>query len=484
MTATKAILKDGRTLEFEIKSDPPAGGMKKTYFSPDRAYVVQFYHDQAVGNDPQRMSRLEAILTRFNPTVPESHGGARGTSEVSAEYFKKLFCWPTGIVLKPEVGIVAPTYPSNYFFASGPWQGKEKNGKWFSSPKLRKHLPTAERGPWINYFRLCILMARAIRRLHQAGLAHSDLSSNNILVDPSNGLSVVIDIDSLVVPGLYPPDVAGTPGYIAPEVLGTLHLPLLDPQRNHPSARTDQYALAVLIYEYLLYRHPLRGPKVNSLDPNEDEHLSMGSKALFVEHPTDASNRPTDLQFPCNVLGPILHDLFQRTFVTGLHAPNSRPGAIEWESGLVKTWDMLHPCSNPNCSHGWFVLYDLKNVRCPFCNTKPTLTIPILKLRTERRAGQWVPDGQFVVWNGVRLYEWHAFSGKYPGEEADRTPLAYCVFHQGQWLLINQNLASLTSPGGNRVPPEQAVALTDGSQIRLSQESNGRIAEVQMVRPQ
>lgn len=481
MTQSKATLKDGRTLDFNIVSDPPAGGMKKTYFSPDRSYVVQFYHDQAVGNDPQRLSRLEAILTRYNPTVPESQGGARGTSETSAEYFKKLFCWPTGIVMKPEVGIVAPTYPPNYFFGSGPWKGKEKNGKWFSSPKLRKHLPAEERGPWINYFRLCILMARAVRRLHQAGLAHSDLSSNNILVDPKDGLSVVIDIDSLVVPGLYPPDVAGTPGYIAPEVLGTLHLPLLDPNRNHPSARTDQYALAVLIYEYLLYRHPLRGPKVNSLDPTEDEHLSMGAKAVFIENPTDTSNRPSDLQIPCSALGPHLNDLFQRTFVAGLHAPNNRPGAIEWERALVKTWDMLYPCPNAGCSHGWFVLYDPKNVRCPFCGTRPQGTIPLLTLRTERRSGQWMPDGQFVIYNGARIFEWHAFSGKFPGEEADRTPQAYCVFHQGQWLMINQKLASLTSPGGNRVPPEQAVALTDGAQFRLSQEPNGKIAEVQLI---
>lgn len=30
---------------------------------------------------------------------------------------------------------------------------------------------------------------------------------------------MVIDIDSLVVPGVYPPEVIGTGGYIAPEVL-------------------------------------------------------------------------------------------------------------------------------------------------------------------------------------------------------------------------------------------------------------------------
>ena len=32
--------------------------------------------------------------------------------------------------------------------------------------------------------------------MHQAGLAHSDLSCNNVLVDPTTGSCVVIDIDA------------------------------------------------------------------------------------------------------------------------------------------------------------------------------------------------------------------------------------------------------------------------------------------------
>jgi len=45
-----------------------------------------------------------------------------------------------------------------------------------------------------------------------------------------------------VVPGLYPPDVLGTPDYIAPEVLATQGLPLGDPKRNLPSNLTDAFA--------------------------------------------------------------------------------------------------------------------------------------------------------------------------------------------------------------------------------------------------
>ena len=38
--------------------------------------------------------------------------------------------------------------------------------------------------------------------------------------------------------------VLGTKGYIAPEVLMTMHLPFKDPNRKFPNARTDQHALA------------------------------------------------------------------------------------------------------------------------------------------------------------------------------------------------------------------------------------------------
>ena len=172
---------------------------------------------------------------------------------------------------------------------------------------------------------------------------------NNVLVDPTTGSCVVIDIDSLVVPGVYPPEVIGTGGYIAPEVLETLPLPFGDPQRKLPCASTDLHSMAVLIYEYLLLRHPLRGPKSYSEDPNLDDFLCMGPKALFIEDPKDQSNRPRGMEVTIKDLGPELEKLFIRAFVDGLHNPNERPTAMEWEKALVKTWDLLHPCENPNC---------------------------------------------------------------------------------------------------------------------------------------
>ncbi len=68
--------------------------------------------------------------------------------------------------------------------------------------------------------------------MHAAGLAHSDLSYKNVLVDPVKGNASIIDLDGLVVPGRYPPDVVGTPDFIAPEVV------MSNPARTPPASRS------------------------------------------------------------------------------------------------------------------------------------------------------------------------------------------------------------------------------------------------------
>jgi len=475
MSSERITTRDGKTIDF-LPDMIGEGGMKRVYLTADKQSVVCFFKDQ---QDISRLTRLEAVLGKYNPTTDPQTG----------EYWKKIFCWPTAIVQSSKygMGVVAPKYPGNFFFKSGPWTGKEKEGRWFfgrtaGGTFFRDMMPEVERGNWLQYFSICIQIARAARRLHVAGLAHSDLSSKNVLVDPVTGTSIVIDIDSLVVPGLFPPDVVGTPGYIAPEVLSTIKLAINDPKRKHACAATDQYALAVLIYEYLLTRHPLRGPKIHStISAEEDDYMGMGPKALWIEDPGDKSNRSTDIKVPYTALGPLLAPLFERAFVNGLHAPNNRPSAGEWEKALVKTWDMLYPCPNGSCGQKWIVAGIAGSLRCPWCGSQVRGQVPMIKLRTERRAGNWMHDGQLVVRHNMTLFRWHAFDNEFPGETADRTPQAYCVLHQGKWLLVNQALTSLTSPGGNRVPAGQAVELADGVQFRLSTELHGRMVEVQML---
>lgn len=483
-----ATLADGRKIPYVITDNPPRGGMKYTYFAPDKSYVVQFY------NEPDKIdrnmrSRLEAIIGRYNPTIPESKGGAIGTDERLAGYFAGRFCWPTDLVVEPEFGIVSPAYPKSFFFDEDASQflelkGKDKKSNWFTSGN-RRFLNRSELGDFRSMMQMSLLLSRSIRRLHQAGLAHSDLSNNNVLIDPKSGNCVVIDIDSLVVPGLFPPEVAGTRGYIAPEVLSTMELDRNDPRRRIPSSATDLHALAVLIYEYLFFRHPLMGPKIFSSESAEkDDLLGLGEKALFIEDPSDTSNRPASLNITIKDLGPILENLFIRAFADGLHNPPLRPSAMEWERGLVQTWDLLHKCSNPRCDKKWFVLYDVNNPVCPFCGTKiAEKNIVRFELNSEVRghSGEWRKYSELDVVHNTPLFKWHMYSSVFADEKADKTLQAYVCCHDGQWFLINQHAQGLLSPQGNPVPAGQAIRLSDGTMFRASRNERGILIRVSII---
>lgn len=481
----EGILADGRKITYVIKDNPPRGGMKYTYFTPDKLYAVQFFNEPSKIS-PDMRSRLEAILTRYNPTLPENKGGAVGTDEKVAAYFSKRFCWPVALVSYPEFGIVSPCYPKNFFFDSSSsdvldLNGKDKKSNWFTG-RTRKYLNEKELGNFRTMMQISILLARSIRRLHQAGLAHSDLSNNNVLIDPKTGNAVVIDIDSLVVPGIYPPEVAGTHGYIAPEVVETMEYPKGDSRKAYPGTYTDLHALPVLIYEYLLKRHPLMGPKIFSdKSAEEDDFLAMGSKALFIEDPNDTSNRPDDLTVTTCDLGPELEKLFIRAFSEGLHCPEKRPSAMEWERGLVRTWDLLYRCSNPECKAKWFVMYDTNNPVCPFCKTK-IQDEEIVELEFYRhirgQKGRFKKYSKLIASDNTPIFPWHTRDNIFPDEKANTTRLGYITSYKGNHFLVNEGINGLISPEGKLVPKGgNSLHITNNSAFLTSDDEHGLLVK-------
>lgn len=487
-----SVINAGKSYQYIDNGEPMRGGMKDVYFSPDRSYVVAFYRD---AQDFASRERLRKIVTDYYNSFFNREGG---------DYYRELYCWPTDMVeADKKVGLVVPCYHANFFFKKGYAsndliKGKEKEGKWFASPKFRNkqftlRLDEAELGNWLSYFQICVNISRGVKRLHAAGLAHSDLSYKNVLVDPVSKSAAIIDIDGLVVPGLFPPDVIGTADFIAPEVLATKHLDLKDPGRKLPSRLTDLHALAVMIYMYLLYRHPLKGGKIHDLDTEKDDLLAMGEKALFIEHPQDASNRPKLNQvnpkelpwadvtkLPYTLTGPYLKELFHQAFVTGLHKPTERPPAEMWEQALLKTTDLMQPCSNAACEQKWYVFDNTHSPKCPFCGTPHKGTLPVLDLYYEFKPTVWKPENhRLMVYNNQYLFQWHANRNIIRNERltaAQKVPVGYFVFHQGKWVLVNQQLTSLKDLTEDKeIPIGSMVELTDGKRLLLSREEGGRV---------
>ncbi|MEZ2444843.1 helix-hairpin-helix domain-containing protein [Chitinophaga sp. RCC_12] len=487
-----SVINAGKSYQYVDNGEPMRGGMKDVYFSPDKSYVVAFYRDT---QDYASKERLRKIVTDYYNSFFNREGG---------DYYRDLYCWPTDMVeADKKVGLVVPCYHANFFFKKGYAsndliKGKEKEGKWFASPKFRNRqftlrLDEAELGNWLSYFQICVNISRGVKRLHAAGLAHSDLSYKNVLVDPVSKSATIIDIDGLVVPGLFPPDVIGTADFIAPEVLATKHLGLKDPGRKLPNRLTDLHALAVMIYMYLLYRHPLKGGKIHDLDAEKDDLLAMGEKALFIEHPQDTSNRPklnhinpkelpwADVnKLPYTITGPYLKELFYQAFVTGLHQPTERPPAEMWEQALLKTTDLMQPCSNAACEQKWYVFDNTHSPKCPFCGTPHKGTLPVLDLYYEFKPTVWKPENhRLMVYNNQYLFQWHVNRNIIRNERitaAQKVPVGYFVFHQGKWVLVNQQLTSLKDLTEDKeIPIGEMVELTDGKRLLLSREEGGRV---------
>lgn len=500
MSRCIAVAKDGTQFEFVINEDPPSGAMKYVYFTPQKDHVVAFFKKTP---DPIAMERLESLVGKYQSDIFESEGGT---------FFRSVFCWPEKIVEcdvdgEHRVGITMPTYPKHFFFQFDKNHiGGEKEGKWFASAKLFRRLDEREKGNFLNYIRICLKLARAIRRLHMAGLAHSDLSYKNVLIDPSEGNVCVIDVDSLVVPGKYAPDVIGTPDFIAPEVLCDNSFP----KKALPCQNTDKHALAVLIYMYLLHRHPLRGgkfyPEANG-DSDEEEKLLMGSKPVYIEHPTDKSNRNMKREYDDDlnacmpwvdlknfsaqkIAGPFLAKLFERAFVDGVKDPSKRPLAEEWEKALMKTADRILPCSNKMCSAKWFVFDNSKDPICPFCNTPYKGIVPKLEFYTYNQVKKsYVPeDYQLTVFPNQGLYKWHVNKMVVNNEklpDCEKMRQGYFIFHNKKWMLVNERLTSLYEiQNGTKIQkkPGEFIELKDGSQILLSSEKpGGRLCVVQLA---
>ena len=487
---------DGSPVEFvnEVKG---SGGLKDCYFAPDRSYVVLFFRDPV---DSNGRDRLRSIVGRYRDGIFSQAGG---------DYWARVYCWPERTVeWGDKFGIVAPVYAEHFFFQYGSKNqdmlkiaGREKEGKWFASANNRaKFLDPRELGSWATHLRVCLLISRAVRRMHMAGLAHSDLSYKNVLVDPAGGNACIIDIDGLVVPGKFAPDVVGTPDFIAPEVVATACLGKHDPNRKLPSVLTDQHALAVLIYLYLLYRHPLRGGKVHDQDSTRDEELSMGERALFVEDPNDASNRiklaqarPSDLPWadttlrPYTLTGPYLAPLFLKAFTEGLKNPMARPSATEWETALIRTVDLLQPCLNKSCEQGWYVFDNSSKPRCPFCGTLFKGKLPVLNLYySTHKAGQFRPENhRLMVYTDQSLFPWHVQRGIAPNEKLtddQRQRVGYFVFHNHKWYLVNERLPELFNASTQQgVPVGEKVELTEDLKLLLSRAEGGRLIHVQLV---
>jgi DNA-binding helix-hairpin-helix protein with protein kinase domain len=460
-------LQDGTSEQYE---DEPfaSGGQGELYFSKDKQSVAKLYHTNApTWNrkvEDERRVVLRKIIDEFNVTKGDPAA-------------RELFAWPNAIVKSPRLGVRMQNINARI---------EHKPLSWWVGTRAFKRLSGDIRGNWLDRTRVASNMSRIAWKLHGSGLCHSDFSSDNFLVNVNRQHVVLIDLDSLVVPGVLPPEIIGTGDYMAPEIV------IGHAKRDgsiRPSIYTDLHSLAVLIYQLLLMRHPLKGPKQHSPDAETDDNLALGEKALYIEDAEDRSNRPDDPFNGAWLLGDEVEALMRRAFTVGLRSPQSRPLAAEWGDALVRMADQIIPCSNEACAGKAFVLLKDRPAVCPWCETKVPrpAKVPVLRLYAGvGQAGHYQPDkGRIVGWQARTLHRWHVQTGvsERSASKEERAPVAEIQYKGGQWLIANTDLDGLRVASNGtvrKVERGQTAPLEHGQHLLLGAGSSARLALVAM----
>jgi len=118
---------------------------------------------------------------------------------------------------------------------------------------------------------IAVDLCRAIHAVHAAGLLHRDIKAQNV-IRADDGRLVLMDLGTGVEGRESTPRLAGTPAYLAPEVLFGAT----------PSPASEVYALGVLLFHLSTGQFPVKGRDLSSL---EDAHRRLGPSSIAPARP-------------------------------------------------------------------------------------------------------------------------------------------------------------------------------------------------------
>jgi eukaryotic-like serine/threonine-protein kinase len=142
---------------------------------------------------------------------------------------------------------------------------------------LRMLHPKGTRLPFATVVSYVTQVAEALQYAHDEHLIHRDLKPENLLVGQHHEILLSDFGIAILVQSTHYQQVqeaAGTIAYMAPEQI-----------EGHPCAASDQYALGVVVYEWLCGVRPFSG----SVNEVMVQHLSMAPPPLREREPTISS---------------------------------------------------------------------------------------------------------------------------------------------------------------------------------------------------
>jgi DNA-binding helix-hairpin-helix protein with protein kinase domain len=201
-------------------------------------------------------------------------------------------------------------------------------------------------------------LARLVGDLHELGYVIGDFKPGNLWIDAAANIGIS-DVDSFQFgkDGTMFPCRGRSEGYTAPECI--------DAPGTLPSTSSDDFVLAVLIYQLLMDgMHPFYGtPGDGSRYVSLDDNILHGRCRVVA--PSSVRVLPGDP--PASVLPRQLRALLARCFgEAGRRGEAPRPTAREWAAALAEAGvpERLRACSRES-GH----VYSTERPWCPWCDT-------------------------------------------------------------------------------------------------------------------
>lgn len=305
LTGISLVSESGK--KYTLKGVIGSGSQGVAYEDETGKYVVKFYYP--TDSEMLDMERLERVAFIKDIEIP------------------KNFVAIQDVISKPYVGYVMEKVSDhkslNHYLIP------DKNMdfiEWYNQGfGLRERII-------IGY-----IIAKAFSELERNNFSYCDISGNNILVNTKKNASIkLIDVDNIYIAGRGNAAILGTPRYIAPEVIS---------RQKNPDVLSDNYSLAVILFELLRVGHPYISDDVLDGTP-EMEDEALAGKYPYVNAENSSNMLPEDLVFTEK-----LKQLFAKCFVDGQKNRIRRPSAYEFEKALLEASNSVIKCTHCGAWH-------------------------------------------------------------------------------------------------------------------------------------